>query len=76
MKALNKWGIILLLTGLAVYLIGIISGEFNKWLSIGGMGIILIGDSSLATILLSVSLTCVINAVTTFIVSHVLAEKG
>lgn len=75
MKMLKKWGIILIIFGLVLYLAGVIFGLFNEWLSVGGLGIILVGESPLAIILLAFSGSCILNATTVFLVSHTLSKE-
>lgn len=70
MKKIWVWGWILISAGVALYLLGLLSGVFDDMLSIGGLGLLWIGDSPAAVTLLILSCSCIINAITVFVLGR------
>lgn len=69
------WGWILAVSGVVLYLIGLFSGEFSEMLSIGGLGLFWIGNSPAAIILFLLSFTCVLNAITVFVIGYCMERR-
>lgn len=75
MKVLWIWGGILAVMAPLIYLLGCVSGVLNDTLSIGGLGVLLVGDSPAAIVLLTFSFSCLINAVTVFVLGFCMKKN-
>ncbi len=74
MERLNKWGAFLIILAVVLQFVGFLSGIFDDWIPSTGLGILPVGDSPEAVFLHSLIATCLINAISVFVISSAISK--